>query len=475
MFNKIKFRKSISIELALLMTALIAGCSSNSSSTSSNNTGGGAKSDLSVLIYAQEHEKKVYQDLVSKFKEEHSDDIRNVNFEVTTQDQYQTKMTASFTSNDLPDIFYVGPDGLKNYVNNGYIKALDEMIESNENIDISNIWPQIINAYRYDGKKTGEGSLYALPKDLSTFAYAYNKDIFDEAGVPYPDPEKPYTWDEFVEVCKQLTKDIDGDGKTDQWGAGFANAFMFTPFVYGNNGRFLNDDFTQVVINEDENFKEAFQFYRDLTLEHKITPTVEQDAALGFYQRWLAGQLGFYACGTWDVSAFMDKNTVPFNWDLCAWPVGKSGKSTTWNGTVGFAVSSNSKVPELALDLISYLSVNLDGQKQLCGEEGGQSLQIPNIMDYAKTTFREKVNDGTIPYPKNVDVIFNYIEGTDKYQGIFPESTYTYNAEWLNLFYEGMPNVMNGTKTVDDYCAELQPKMQKALEKAIELENSNTK
>lgn len=41
MFNKIKFRKNISIELALLMTALIAGCSSNSSSTSSNNTGGG--------------------------------------------------------------------------------------------------------------------------------------------------------------------------------------------------------------------------------------------------------------------------------------------------------------------------------------------------------------------------------------------------------------------------------------------------
>ena len=27
-------------------------------------------------------------------------------------------------------------------------------------------------------------------------------------------------------------------------------------------------------------------------------------------------------------------------------------------------------------------------------------------MDYAQTTFKDKVNDGTIPYASNVDVIF---------------------------------------------------------------------
>lgn len=40
-------------------------------------------------------------------------------------------------------------------------------------------------------------------------------------------------------------------------------------------------------------------------------------------------------------------------------------------------------------------------------------------MDYAQTTFKDKVNDGTIPYASNVDVIFGYIEGSDKYKGIF--------------------------------------------------------
>lgn len=122
-------------------------------------------------------------------------------------------------------------------------------------------------------------------------------------------------------MCQKLTKDKDGDGEIDQWGVANANAFGFTPYVYGNGGQFLNDDQTKVVIDENQNFKDAFQYYTDLTLKYKVTPTVEQDTALGGYQRWLDGQVAFYACGTWDVAAFMDDATFPYNWDLCGWPV----------------------------------------------------------------------------------------------------------------------------------------------------------
>lgn len=149
----------------------------------------------------------------------------------------------------------------------------------------------------------------------------------------------------------------------------------------------------KVVIDENQNFKDAFQYYTDLTLKYKVTPTVEQDTALGGYQRWLDGQVAFYACGTWDVAAFMDDATFPYNWDLCGWPVGPNGdgKSTAWLGTVGFAVSSQAKNPDLCAELIQSLSTDLDGQKELCGETSGKSLQIPNIMDYAQTTFKDKV------------------------------------------------------------------------------------
>jgi multiple sugar transport system substrate-binding protein len=250
-----------------------------------------------------------------------------------------------------------------------------------------------------------------------------------------------------------------------------------TPYLYSNGARFLNEDYTKVNITDNKKLKDAFQYYVDLTAKEGVTPTVEQDTALGGYQRWLDGQIGFYACGTWDVAAFMDKKTFPYNWDLCGWPVGPDGdgKSTTWLGTVGFAVNKDTKYPDLCTELVSSLSTDLDGQKALSGETTGKSMQIPNIKDYATTTFKEKVKDGTIPYANNLDVIFGYVEGNDKYQGIFSESTYTYNAEWWDTFLEGIPNVQSGKISVDDYFKEVEPKMQDALDNAIKLQNTATK
>ena len=233
--------------------------------------------DLTVFIFAQDHEKAVYQSLIDKFMNETG---ANVTFEVTTSDEYSQKILAYKAADDMPDIFYVGPEAVASNVDDGYLLPLDDYVDAEV---INNLWGSVGNAYRYDGKTagTGEGSLYCLPKDFSTFAFAYNKDIFDEAGVAYPDPENPYTWDEFVEVCKQLTKDTDGDGEVDQWGTANALQWALDAFIYTNGGHFLNDDYTEVVIDGQQEFIDAFQFFADLTFKYGVTPTVEQDTALG--------------------------------------------------------------------------------------------------------------------------------------------------------------------------------------------------
>ncbi len=437
-------------------------------SSSTTLTGEGDET-LHVFLYMQEHEKAIYQKLIDEFVEAHKDKIKEVVFEVTTQDEYNQKMIANMTAGDMPDVFYVGPAAVRSYVDNGYIMPLDQYVDD---ATISSIWGTTQEIYRYDGKNIGTGSLYAFPKDLSCFAFAYNQDLFDAAGLEYPDPDKPYTYDEFVEVCKALTKDTDGDGEIDQWGVANADQFGMTPFLYSNGVKFLNEDMTKVNVANNQQLKEALTFYTDLT-KNGLTPSVEQDTALGGYQRWLDGQIGFYACGTWDVGAFMDKNTFPYQWGLCGWPTGKTGVSMTRNGSVGFAVSKDSKVPEAAAKLITLFSTDLEGQRVLSGETTGASLQIPNIMDYAKGDFKAKIADGTIPYGDNVDVIFNYIEGTDKYRGLFVETNYTYNADWWSEFLSGgYEYVLKGEKTAAEYCHEVQPAMQAALDNAIELQKA---
>ncbi|MBR1643100.1 MAG: sugar ABC transporter substrate-binding protein [Butyrivibrio sp.] len=449
-----------------------AAAETTSESTTESLTGEGDET-IHVFLYMQEHEKAIYQKLIDQFVEEHKDQVKEVVFEVTTQDEYNQKMIANMTAGDMPDVFYVGPAAVRSYVDNGYVLPLDDYVDD---ATIKSIWGTTQEIYRYDGKNIGTGSLYAFPKDLSCFAFAYNQDLFDEAGLEYPDPENPYTYDEFVEVCKALTKDTDGDGEIDQWGVANADQFGMTPFLYSNGVKFLNDDMTKVNVANNPQLTEALTFYTDLT-KNGLTPSVEQDTALGGYQRWLDGQVAFYACGTWDVAAFMDDATFPYKWNLCGWPVGPSGdgKSHTWMGSVGYCVSATTKYPDLCAELVSKLSTDAEGQRAVSGITTGASIQLPNITELAYGEFKDAVNSGKVPYASNVDVIFGYFDGNDKYEAALQETDYTYNAEWFTPFWSGVFNIKNGDISVEDYLAQVEPEMQAALDEAIELQNSATK
>lgn len=451
-----KMKKAIALVLAAAMTGSLAltGCGAGDSGENGDT--------ISVFLYMNDHEQEVYSDMIEQFEEDHN---CTVDLQVTTQDEYSTTLMGMMTGGDFPDVFYVGPESVKEYASNGYIADLSPMLDE-AGISTDDLAQDVLNSYRYDGEQTGSGDLYALPKDSSVFAYAYNKELFDEAGLDYPDPDNPYTYDEFVKVCQALTKDTDGDGEIDQWGCGMANVYMLYQFIWSNGASFLSDDYKTVTIDTDE-FKDALQKYVDLTLKYGVTPTVEQDASLGVYQRWLAGQEAFYACGTWDVAAFMDEETFPYEWDLCAFPTMSSGVSYTWLGTVGFCVAEQSENKDLALELINYLSTDEQGQRELSGMTGSESVQLPNLQSLSEE-FAEMASSGEIAYPSNVDVFFNYQNGTDNYAGKMMESTYTPNSEWLDRFFEGVDNVRNGSMTVDEYIAQVQPEMQELLDSAWE-------
>ena len=69
---------------------------------------------------------------------------------------------------------------------------------------------------QYEAFFLQDGRQFGLPKYLGALALYYNKDIFDEYNVDYPDD----TWgrSEYLAAMKQLTRDLDGDGTTDLWG-----------------------------------------------------------------------------------------------------------------------------------------------------------------------------------------------------------------------------------------------------------------
>ncbi|WP_404410185.1 sugar ABC transporter substrate-binding protein [Exiguobacterium aurantiacum] len=431
---------------ALMTTSLaLAGCSGDEA-------GADGKVELTFMFRGNPEELKAYQATVKRFEEANKD--VKVTMVQTAPDQYDTKLKSAIAGRKIPDVFFYNPAQVKAYVNSGVLLDITEAVENSEDVKLDDIWEKGVDKYRFDGKTLGEGAIYGLPKDLGPFALGYNKTMFEDAGIPLPDKDKPYTWDEFVDVAKQLTKDTNGDGKMDQYGTGFNVNWALQPFVWSNGGDWINEDGTKVTI-DDPKFIEALQFFVDQQLKHGITPSIGETQTLDTYQRWLKGQLAFFPVGPWDMAAF--KEQLKFEYDLLPWPAGSTGKASGWVGSLGIGVGSTTKHKEEAAELAMYLSADQEGQQALVDAQ----VQLPNSMEIADNWAAD-----TSIKPENKQEFLDLIN--DYGRGFPAEKTYT--AEWYDEFFKNIQPVLDGKTSVEDYVKTAQPKMQKLLDAAIEQE-----
>ena len=157
-----KLKKLVSAGLvAVMATSLLAGCGG---SKDSSETADGKK-NLSIFIFANDHESTVYKSMIDQYKKDHADTIGNIDVQITTQDEYSKTLTGMMTAGDLPDIFYVGPESVEQFVENGYIEDLQPILDKKGISTDGMLAQEALDSYRYDGDKTGSGDLYALPKE----------------------------------------------------------------------------------------------------------------------------------------------------------------------------------------------------------------------------------------------------------------------------------------------------------------------
>jgi len=125
----------------------------------------------------------------------------------------------------------------------------------------------------------------------------YNKDLFDAAGLAYPDPD--WTWDDFTTLAKALTLDTNGDGEIDQWG--FTNNSWPPPyiFIWQAGGELISPDFTEAPIDSPE-FLEGFEFYLSTAYNPEMSPSREIIAEQGFGEMFKAGKIAIFMGGAAD-------------------------------------------------------------------------------------------------------------------------------------------------------------------------------
>ncbi len=155
-----------------------------------------------------------------------------------------------------------------------------------------------------------DGRLMSLPFNKSVPVIYYNKDMFRRAGL---DPDKPpETWEEFIEVSRRLTRDLDGDGAPDQWGHEFTDhATYFECLLVQNGGRLLGEGGTAMTFNSPEGV-EALQFLLDLVRKYRAA-----DFYLGGYQHqvdFASQKVGMIVASC--VSRTFMRKQLKFDWGM---------------------------------------------------------------------------------------------------------------------------------------------------------------
>ena len=438
-------KRMVSLLVAVLMICALAltGCGSLSSDEGSSDEG---SVKLRLSVWGSDAEIACDQEVIDAFMEENPD--INVELEVINDD-YLTKVETEMLAGDAPDVIYGHPKYFQKWASQGQLLDLtDYFNESPELLDPENYAVDIYDAFTYEGK------YYSTVNGADTFLLYYNKDLFDEAGVPYPTED--WTWDDFLEACEKLTKDTDGDGEIDQYAITDSSGHEQIEAFMAAFGGELYDDVnnpTKVVLSDSDAAKKGLQMVYDLTYKYNYAPTSEQDEVMqgSFDQGIVAMDLD----GVYDiVYRSAEEGGLEFPYGLAELPQeGDNAHAVAL--MAGYCIPESCKNPDAAWKLASFME-----------SEKGQTL-------LAKTGLITVINkdvassDEVIDIPNAPDnhiLRVTSLDGAVNVDAKLPNWQETLDTAW----YPVIDQLMNQDITVDDAVAALQKNLEDMLAKAAE-------
>lgn len=323
---------------------MLSACSSGSS----------GKTEMTFQIW-DTAQRDGMQALIDAYVAEHPD--VDIKLQVTSWDEYWTKMDAAAESNQLPDIFWMHTNEILKYADYG---MLEDVTNLYDDVD-PNYYTEHFSEIALNNARGSDGRIYGVPKDKDTVCLVYNKEMFDAAGVAYPD--ESWTWDNLVEASQQI---YDATGKYGYMA--YADEQLgYWNFVYQAGGQILTEDKTKGdFLNPGT--KKGMEFYIGLQ-DYEWCPDQNYFAQTNPGTAFFSSQGAMYLEGNWNLLALLQNNPeMEGKWDVavlpkCPNPARGDGRATISNGLC-YATSPTGENLEIVKDVLRFF-----------GSEEGQRLQ----------------------------------------------------------------------------------------------------
>lgn len=387
-----KFKKKVVSGLALFSAGILLAACGNESNNVEN---GSADGEVTLTWSLWDSESTVYYEPLIEAFEEQNDGVTIETLDLGSTD-YTTVLGTQLSGGDtsIDVVMIKDMPGYASLINRNQLEPLNE-------------YAQDVDLDQYAGtveQISVNEEFYALPLRSDFYVLYYNKGIFDDAGVDYP--QNGITFEEYDELIREVSESA-SDARGSKVYGGHYHVWRSQVQLYG----LLNGENT--LVSDDYSFVEPFyetvlaQQQDEVVQDYASLNTSDLHYSAAFYQDNVASML----MGTWFIptlqEAISSGESLEFDWGLATMPLIEEAEYGSTAGTItSVAVSSNSQNKDLAYEFIEFVS----------GEEGAQII----------------ADTGTIPAIQSEEVIdtITSIEG-------FPEDENSREAlETTSVFLE---------------------------------------
>ncbi|GIP21941.1 sugar ABC transporter substrate-binding protein [Paenibacillus sp. J22TS3] len=366
---------STSLVMVMIAALILSACSSGGSSSSGG--GSGEKVKLTFSVWGDVNAAADEVKLTEEFNKAHPN--IEVKFEPIPSDGYGTKLTASLAAGQAPDVFLVGEGDYYKFVDKGVVEPLDDYLKKDPSFKLDIFQKDLIENMNIKGKQ------YYLPKDFNPLALWYNKRMFDEAKMEYPNDN--WTWSDLTAAAKKLTKQEGGKFTQFGFNAGKWEYPIYT-YLWDYGTDIANEDGTAAegYMNGDKTVAAIEKYVAWSNGPDRVSPTPTDTQTMGGdSSMFMTDKLAMMVTGRW-IKGDLDKSDVKYGSALI--PKSEDGTRSSIIASAGWAVNAAGKHKQEAYELVKWLS-GTEAQK-LRSSNGAVLPATVKELDEVKT---KEVND----------------------------------------------------------------------------------
>jgi multiple sugar transport system substrate-binding protein len=272
---------------------------------------------LRLSFWGRFEEYDMWKEVTAAF-EEHSGISVKLEYIPT---RYEAKIQQLIVAGDPPDVILFQDEPFPRFVASGRIEDLTPYLDRpGFEIDLDTFYSTAVQAFgvrkRIDGQSRPRQ--YGIPIWGGCNLLYYNESLFQAAKIAvgtnppgqglverddgwWVIDDEQWTIGQWHRVARRLTRDVNGDGRIDQFGFMLPAANYYLPWIWSMDGAVLNEDFTHSVFYGDA-VEKALRLYQDLRWgEDPASPQISEMASVTTAVGFFTGRIAMYCSGPWEL------------------------------------------------------------------------------------------------------------------------------------------------------------------------------